>query len=250
MIHDYLDKFVEKYKIDFVIANGENVRHGKGLLKNHYNELVDNGIDVVTLGNHYDGKNELRRYIDFADRVVRPYNLIVDYPGAGTALFEVEGILIRVTNILGSAFMNENVSNPYHSMLQCLAEEEEKAHIHIVDFHAEATGEKVCFGYAFDGKVSAVLGTHTHIQTKDAKILPKGTGYITDVGMTGFADGSLGLDVDSVTRKLFYGEQTKFNVPAEGRGLFSAVVLDIDPIDGCTKEIFPIYYLEDKKYEN
>ena len=123
---------------------------------------------------------------------------------------------------------------------------EEKADIHIVDFHAEATGEKLCLAFALDGKVSAVLGTHTHVQTKDYKILEGGTAYISDVGMTGYADGALGFDKDSVVNKITYGNHSRFDLPENGRGLFSAVVLDIDEFSGKCKEIFPIYYLEEK----
>ena len=246
MIREKLPYFVKKYEIDFVIANGENTTHGKGLMRHHYEELIDAGIDVVTLGNHYDSKNEIIRYIDNADRLVRPLNLRHEFPGEGTALFDIDGVTIRVTNILGSAFMHEEVNSPYLSMLQLL-EESEPANIHIVDFHAEATGEKLSFAYAFDGKVSAVLGTHTHVQTNDAKILPNGTAFISDVGMTGYAEGILGFEKDSVVKKIMYGEQSKFQLPDDGRGLLSAVVMDIDEISGTCSQIFTIYYLEDKR---
>lgn len=245
MVKDYLQTFVDKYHIDFVIANGENVTHGKGLLRHHYLELIDNGIDAITLGNHYDSKNDLRKYIDSTDRLIRPINLIHPYPGEGSIVYELNGVTIRVTNVLGSAFMQEEVNNPYYSLIE-LMDTEEKADIHIVDFHAEATGEKLCLAYALDGKVSAVLGTHTHVQTKDYKILEGGTSYISDVGMTGFADGALGFDKDSVVKKITFGSQSRFDLPDNGRGLFSAVVLDIDELTGKTKEIFPIYYLEEK----
>jgi metallophosphoesterase (TIGR00282 family) len=237
--------FVDKYNIDFVIANGENATHGKGLIRNHYQDLINSGIDVVTLGNHYNSKNELARYIERVDCLIRPANLLRDYPGCGTALFDVDGISVRVTNLLGTAFMHEEVNSPYLKLLEIL-DEEEKANIHIIDFHAEATGEKQSFAYACDGKVSAVLGTHTHVQTKDAHILNNGTAFISDVGMCGFKDGCLGFDKDSVVNKLMYGKQSKFTLPDEGPAVFSAVVLDIDDITGTCNEIFTIYYLEDE----
>lgn len=244
MIKDYLEMFVKKYDISFVIANGENVTHGKGLIRHHYEELIDDGVEVVTLGNHYNSKNELERYIDYTDRLLRPVNLISKFPGEGSALFDVDGITIRVTNVLGSAFMNEVVNNPYYSICEVL--EDEPANIHIIDYHAEATGEKYSIGYAFDGKVSAVLGTHTHIQTNDAKILPNGTAFISDVGMTGFYDGILGFDKDSVIKKNCLGQMSRFEVPQDGRGIFSAVVLDIDERSGICRNIKPIYYVEEK----
>ena len=248
MLKERIPYYVEKYDIDFVIANGENASHGKGLTRNQYFELVDAGVDAVTLGNHYMSKSEILRYIDNVDRLIRPYNLIKDFAGEGTVVFNVNGISVRVTNILGSAFMDEVVNAPYYSILTILSEEE-PATVHIVDFHAEATGEKQSLAYALDGKVTAVLGTHTHVQTNDAHILPQGTAFISDVGMTGFADGVLGSTKETVVNKLIYGQQSKFQTPDEGRGLFSAVVIEVDDSTGLSTNIFPIYYLE-KENEN
>ena len=247
MIKDYLPDLVKKYDIDFVIANGENATHGKGLLRHHYFELIDSGVDVITLGNHYDSKNDIRRYIDNVDRLVRPINLLIDYPGEGSIVFDVDGISVRVTNLLGSAFMDQEVNNPYYSIIELLSNpDEENATIHIVDFHAEATGEKICMAHALDGKVSAVIGTHTHVQTKDHKILEGGTGFISDVGMTGYYDGALGFDIDSVTNKIIYGHQSPFQLPEKGRGLLSAVVIDVDNYSGKCIDIHPIYFIEDE----
>lgn len=243
LLRERIPHYVEKYDIDFVIANGENASHGKGLTRNQYFELIDAGVDAVTLGNHYMSKSDILRYIDQVDRLVRPYNLLKPFPGEGSVVFEVNGVSIRVTNLLGSAFMNEEVNAPYYSILNLLAEEE-PATIHIVDFHAEATGEKQSLAFALDGKVSAVLGTHTHVQTNDAHVLPNGTAFISDVGMTGFADGVLGCTKETVVEKIIYGKQSKFQTPDDGRGVFSAVVIDIDDITGLAKQIFPIYYLE------
>ena len=247
MIHDHLEEIIKKHQIDFVIANGENASHGKGLLSSHYFQLIDDGIDAITLGNHYDNKNEIRRYIDRVDRLIRPLNLTHPYPGEGSIVFEIEGITIRVTNLLGTAMMPEEVNNPYYALMELMSEDEfEQTNIHIIDFHAEATGEKQALAFALDGKVSAVLGTHTHVQTNDAHILPKGTAFISDVGMTGYADGVLGSTSETVVNKLIYGQQSKFQVPDEGRGIFSAVVVDIDDMSGMAKQIFPIYYLENE----
>ena len=243
MVKEHLPEIVDKYNIDFVIANGENASHGKGLLRHHYFELIESGVDVITLGNHYDSKKDLRGYIDRVDRLIRPLNLISSYPGEGSVLFDVNGVSVRVTNLLGSAFMKEEVNNPYYSLLDYLSDCED-AQIHIVDFHAEATGEKICFAYAMDGKVSAVIGTHTHVQTRDYRILENGTAFISDVGMTGLYDGALGFNKDTVVSKLMYGNNVKFDIPNEGKGLISAVVIDIDELTGKTKEIFPIYNVE------
>ena len=243
LLKERIPYYVDKYEIDFVIANGENASHGKGLTRNQYFELVDAGVDAITLGNHYMSKSDILRYINQVDRLVRPYNLLKEFPGEGSVVFEVNDVSVRVTNILGSAFMNEEVNAPYYSILNLLAEEE-PATIHIIDFHAEATGEKQSLAFALDGKVSAILGTHTHVQTNDAHVLPNGTAFISDVGMTGFADGVLGCTKETVVEKIIYGKQSKFQTPDEGRGVFSAVVIDIDDITGLANQIFPIYYLE------
>jgi calcineurin-like phosphoesterase len=130
-----------------------------------------------------------------------------------------------------------------------LEEEEPLVNIHIVDFHGEATGEKLSFAYSMDGRVSAVLGTHTHVQTRDYQILPNGTAFISDVGMCGDASGVLGFNKDSVVSKLMYGADSKFTLDDEGKGLFSAVVVNIDDYSGKAKEIFPIYYVEGENDE-
>ena len=243
IVKEKIPYFVEKYDIDFVIANGENATHGKGLNYNHYRELVDSGIDVITLGNHYDSKNEIRHYIDRVDRLIRPVNLVNPYPGEGSIIFDVDGISIRITNILGEVFINEAVNNPYYSMLEVM-DSEEHVNIDIIDFHGEASSEKMGFARAFDGKVSAVIGTHTHVQTNDARILPHGTAFITDVGMCGEYDSVLGFETNSVVNKTIYGENHKFTLNDEGKGLFCAVVINIDEMNGLAKEIFPIYYIE------
>ncbi len=247
MVRDYLPNLIEKHQIDFVIANGENVTHGKGLIKHHYYELLDYGVDVVTLGNHYDNKDEIRRYIDGADRLIRPLNLAHEYPGDGSAVYDVDGISVRVTNLLGTAMMPEQVNNPYYALLDLLSDPDlEPATIHIVDFHAEATGEKTCMANALKGKVSAVIGTHTHVQTRDYRVMD-GVAYISDVGMTGLYDGALGFEKDSVTNRIIYGHQSTFKIPDSGRGILSAAVIDINDLSGQAENIFPIYFVEEEK---
>ncbi|MCD8204628.1 MAG: YmdB family metallophosphoesterase [Coprobacillus sp.] len=247
IVKEKVPYYVEKYGINFVIANGENATHGKGLNYNHYVELINDGIDVITLGNHYKSKKEIYNYIDGADHLIRPYNVIdSNLGGMGSEVYNVDGINVRVTEIVGSAFINDvTVNSPYLSLMEVLENEgEDKSDIHIVDFHGEATGEKIGFAYAFDGKVSAVLGTHTHVQTRDARILPEGTGFMCDVGMCGYADGILGCETSSVNLKTLYGQNTHFVYPDEGRAMFSAVVLDIEDKTGKCTDIFPILFEE------
>ena len=242
-----LEKLVKKYQVDFVIANGENTTHGKGLIEKHYYELLDDGVDCITLGNHYLSKDRLLDYIDDADALIRPLNLSKRIGGEGSRLFEVNGVKIRVTNILGTAFMKEEVSSPYYSLKSLIDSLESEDSIHIVDYHAEATGEKMCFGYAFDGLVSAVLGTHTHVQTNDAKILEHGTAFISDVGMCGAANGVLGFEKNSVMRVTMFGEKDRFVIDEEDDSIINAVVLDIDEVTKKVREIIAVKLLEEKK---
>lgn len=246
VVKDKIPYYVDRYGIDFVIANGENASHGKGLIKSHYLELIDGGVDVITLGNHYNSKSEITRYIDYQDRIIRPLNLTNSFPGVGSAVFDVNGVAVRVTNLLGSAFMNETVNDAYLSITELLSDsDQEHCDIHIVDFHGEATGEKLCFAHALDGKVSAVLGTHTHVQTRDYTILKEGTAYISDVGMCGAANSILGFITESSVKKFIYGTGKKLELDEEGKGIFCAVVIDIDERTGKSKNIFPIYDIEE-----
>ena len=241
-----LEKLVKKYQVDFVIANGENATHGKGLIEKHYYELLDAGIDCITLGNHYLSKNQLLDYIADADALVRPLNISKRIGGEGSRLFEVNGINIRVTNVLGTAFMKEQVSSPYYSLKSLIDSVESEDSIHIVDYHAEATGEKMCFGFAFDGLVSAIVGTHTHVQTNDAKILPNGTAFISDIGMCGAANGVLGFEKNSVMRVTMFGEKDRFGFDDNDQGLLNAVVIDVDEATHKAREIVTVKLLEEK----
>lgn len=241
-----IEKLVKKYQVDFVIANGENVTHGKGLIEKHYYELIEDGINCITLGNHYMSKNRILDYIDDADCLVRPLNLLSKFGGEGSRLFEVNGVKIRVTNVLGTAFMKEEVSSPYMAMKNLLDSCLDEDAINIVDFHGEATGEKACFGYSFDGLVSAVLGTHTHVQTNDAKILEHGTAFISDVGMCGAANGVLGFEKKSVINKTLFGETARFEIDENDTEMINAVVLEIDEVTKKCVEIFPIKIIGEK----
>ena len=241
-----LEKLVKKYQVDFVIANGENATHGKGLIEKHYYELLNAGVDCITLGNHYLSKDRILDFIEDADALVRPLNLSKRIGGEGSRLFSVNGINIRVTNVLGTAFMKEEVASPYYSLKSLIDTLQNEDSIHIVDYHAEATGEKMCFGYVFDGLVSAVLGTHTHVQTNDAKILENGTAFISDVGMCGAANGVLGFEKNSVIKVTMFGEKDRFGFDEQDQGLINGVVLTIDETTHKALEIVPIKFLEEK----
>lgn len=229
----------KEYGPFFTIANGENITHGKGINQNHYTFLTDLGVDCITLGNHYDDRFELKHFIDQAPKLVRPLNLTNNYPGFGSRVFRYLDKTIRVSNLLGKVFMHDEVANPFDT-LQALITKEDQPDIHIVDFHAEATSEKYAFGLAFDGVITAMVGTHTHIQTNDARLLPKGTGFICDVGMCGAYDSILGVKSEVVIDRLWHGGKNRFELEERSKLIFSGVLLEIDPVTFHTVSVTPI----------
>lgn len=241
-----LDSVCKKYKINFIIANGENISRGRGMNENHYNFLINQGIDCITLGNHYKDRPEIIDYLDFADEVVRPLNIKEDFPGVGSKVFDVNGVKIRVTNLLGLAFSKLDVDDPYTSIEKII--EIDDSDIHIVDFHAEATGEKKAFAYALKNTVSAVIGTHTHVQTRDAQILNTGTMFISDVGMCGSYNSVLGCEISSVIERVIkHNENTRFSYLEDDDCLFSACVLKFNDLTFKSEEIIPIYSISRKE---
>lgn len=238
-VRKLLPGLVEEHKIDVVIANGENATHGRGLTKKHYQQLKQMGVDVVTLGNHFDDRQEIRDYIGRTDTLVRPINLIEEYPGSGSVIFVKNGVPIRVTNIMLEAFMKRPVQSPYASLGMLI--NESIPGIHIVDVHGEATAEKMALAYAYDGQVTAMLGTHTHVQTRDYQVLPNGTAYISDVGMTGPKNGIIGVEKNSVIKKMWFDKETHYVYNEKDEGLLSAVVIDVDEITFKARDIYPLY---------
>lgn len=200
-IKKILPQWQKKYQPDLIIANGENSAHGSGITEKCLNEILKAGIDFVTLGDHtwkQKGVNALLN--DKETPLIRPANFPPNLPGQGYHLIELRTKKILVINLIGRVFMHENYDCPFRTADEILEAQAEEADIIIVDWHAEATSEKVCMGWYLDGRVSAVLGTHTHIPTADARILPKGTAYISDVGMVGVRDSSLGRDKDAAIK--------------------------------------------------
>lgn len=244
IVGKYLPDLIKKYQINFVIANGENATHGKGLIEHHYEQLLKMGIDVITLGNHYASKNEIQDYIEGADCLIRPYNILKEFPGVGTAVYEVNDIRIRITNLLGRVFMQEEVKNPFDALNEII-ENEEKTEIHIVDFHAEATSEKQALAWAFDGKVTAVLGTHTHVQTHDERVLKNGTAMMCDVGMCGPYNGILGASRDIMIERAWHDTMLRYDVEKEKGAILSAVVLDVNEELGTTNSIKSISIVDE-----
>ena len=223
MIEDYLYRIKKDYEIDFVIANVENATNGKGLNKKHYDFFVFQGVDCMTMGNHTFDKKELFDFIDEADRLVVPYNQPKTLPGISSRVFDVKGKKIRVTNVLGCVFMDSRYANPFDDIDQYL---DLKQDIHIIDIHGEATSEKIALAYYCKEKVQAVLGTHTHVQTADERIIDGKVAFISDAGMTGPYLSSLGCDLDSVILRM-RGLNSKFLI-SENSGQFAGVVIEFN----------------------
>jgi metallophosphoesterase (TIGR00282 family) len=213
------------YEIDLVIANGENAAHGKGITEKLYKELIECGIEVITMGNHTFSKDNIFDFIEEADCLVRPLNLEPLDLGYCYALKVVKGQTICVYNVLGNVFMNSEIS-PFGVTDQLL--KAVKADIYICDFHGEATSEKILYAFNYQNKVQTVIGTHTHVQTADERLIGK-LAFISDVGMCGAYYSVLGRDVQETMQRLVFKEATHFKV-AEGPAIFCGVVVTIDEI--------------------
>jgi len=226
----------EKHSLDFIIANAENAAGGSGITSKIAEDLFISGVDVLTSGDHIWKKREIFEIIDIEQRILRPLNYPAPAPGRGAGLFKTsDGYLIGVINICGRVFM-EALECPFRTSIQAIEELSKKTKLIFVDIHAEATSEKVALGWYLDGRVSAVLGTHTHIQTADEKILPSGTAYITDVGMTGPLHSVIGRKIENVLSRFLTSVPTRFDVAEEDVWL-QGVVLDIDKNSGRAQSI-------------
>lgn len=209
-----------------VIANGENAAGGMGITEETAGELFAAGVDLITGGNHTWRNRDAYVLLDAHPRILRPANYPPGAPGRGAATVEVNGVAVGVLNLQGRVFMSE-LDDPFRAADLAVAELRLRTPVIVVDFHAEATSEKVAMGWHLDGKVSAVLGTHTHVQTADERILPGGTAYVTDIGMTGPRDGVIGMDREVILEHFRSGLPTRFTV-AGGVAQLNGVVIDVD----------------------
>ncbi|MGL6064656.1 MAG: TIGR00282 family metallophosphoesterase [Fusobacteriaceae bacterium] len=230
---DALSAYVSKKRkeYDFIIVNGENSASGKGITGKIADEFFCWGIDVITSGNHIWDKREIYTYIEGNERLVRPHNYPKGVPGKGyTIQKSSKGEKIAVVSLQGRIFMNP-IDCPFVLGKELIDEIRKETKFIIVDFHAEATSEKIALGKYFDGKVSVVYGTHTHVQTADEKILPEGTGYITDVGMTGPDSGVIGTQLECVLPRFLTGLPQKFEI-AEGSVRLNGISVVLDDETG------------------
>ena len=230
-LRDVLPALKKKYEIDVTVVNGENSAEGNGILPSSAKYLFESGVDVITTGNHGLRRRQIYEVLDQRQGLIRPANYHPEAPGEGYDIFDNCRHRLCVINLQGIAYM-QNLQNPFDCIDELLEQIDTKCIL--VDFHAEATSEKVCLGHYLDGRVSAVVGTHTHVPTADARILPKGTGYITDLGMCGGLNSALGVQADKAIYKLRTGLPTFFNADTEDVRL-SGAVITINPQTGlCT----------------
>lgn len=238
-----LDAIVGGRSIDFVIVNCENSAAGLGVTPKIADYLFDCGIDVLTSGNHIWARKEIVPYIDEEPRLIRPANYPGNLPGRGLGFFETSlGETVAVMNLMGTVFM-DSYANPFHAVKDLVSAAKEQTDIVILDFHAEATSEKIAMGWHLDGVVSAVLGTHTHVQTADERVLPGGTAYITDVGMTGSIDSVIGMDREGALKRFLTLMPQRFE-PAKENSKMHAVVIELDPVTGKASSIERVTFSE------
>ena len=225
-----LDGLIAHHDVDFVIANGENAAGGNGITREIGDQLLANGVDVITSGNHIWDKKEVFDYIAIEPRLLRPANY-PDAPGRGSYVARTrDGRGVGVLNLMGRVHM-ANLDDPFRAAEREVAALTERTRIIFVDFHAEVTSEKIALGWFLDGKVTAVVGTHTHVQTADERILPGGTAYLTDVGMTGPHDGVIGVEKAAVLQRFLTGLPARFE-SASGDPRLHAVLITADETTG------------------
>lgn len=240
---EMIGKIRKQESIDFCVANCENAAGGSGITYVVAKELYESGVDAITMGNHTWSKSEILNFIESDTKIVRPANYPADLPGKGSAVITTKSGKIGVVNLLGRVYM-DNIDCPFKAAEREIEYLKSFVKVIVVDMHAEATSEKCALAWYLDGRVSCVLGTHTHVQTSDERILPFGTAYITDVGMTGPHEGIIGVNRDIVIKKFITHMPVRFEV-AKGKVQFNAVVMEIDEKNGKTIKIDRISRLLD-----
>src|SRR5215470_12441185 len=231
-----LAALVSRHAIDLVIANAEDAAAGAGITREIGDELLDHGIEVMTSGNHVWDKREAFSYIGAEPRLLRPANFPAGAPGNGSYLARTrDGVSVGVINVMGRVFMTQ-LDDPFAVVQREIEALSQRTRIVFVDFHAEATSEKIAMGWHLDGKVTAVVGTHTHVQTADDRILPKGTAYLTDVGMTGPHDSIIGSEIEPVLGRFLTALPARFET-ATGNPRLNAVLIDADEETGRATDI-------------
>ncbi len=245
LVRTGLAPLVELHGVDLVVANVENAAAGFGITREIGDQLLDWGVDVMTSGNHIWDKKEALDYIGAEPRLLRPANYPAATPGSGSYLARTrDGRPAGVINVMGRVFML-NIDDPFRVVMQEIEAMRARTRILFVDFHAEATSEKIAMGWHLDGKVTAVVGTHTHVQTADERVLPKGTAYLTDVGMTGPHDSIIGVEIEAALGRFLNALPARFET-ATGNPRLNAVVVDADDRTGLATDIERLSYSHDE----
>ena len=225
-VKEILPDLKKNENIDFVIANGENSAEGMGITSEIFKGLLKAGVDVVTMGNHTWGKKEIFCFIDHK-QIIRPANYPEGVVGNGYGIYEVNGKKVAVINLIGRVDMNVLSENPFLTAKKIINAITNEVDIIIIDFHAEATAEKIALGYFLEGKATIIFGTHTHVQTADARILDNGSAYITDIGMTGPAKSVIGMDINASVKRFVTSLPEKYKI-ADGEAMFNGCIFDVE----------------------
>jgi len=236
----------KRHEIDYCIANVENAAGGFGVTKDVCDELLDLGVDCMTSGNHIWDKREILPFVDLIPQLLRPLNYPTRQPGRGSHVGKGKrsGVPVATLNLSGRVFMNGAMDDPFTKGLEEVERLRKQAVIVIVDMHGEATSEKMAIGYYLDGRVAAVVGTHTHVPTCDHRVLPKGTAYCSDIGMTGPYDSVIGVEKEPIIQRFLTAMPGRFET-AKGDPRLAAVVIDADPETGCARSIDRMLLAED-----
>ena len=238
-LKELLPRIKRDENIDFVITNGENSAGGMGITEKNFKDMLDAGTNVVTMGNHTWGKKDIFKFID-NEQLLRPANYPKGVVGKGVGVYECKGKKIAVMNFIGRVDINILSENPFIMAKEMVEEIKDKVDIIMIDFHAEATAEKIAMARYLDGKITALFGTHTHVQTADEQILPQGTAYITDIGMTGPKNSVIGMDVDASIKRFETTLPEKYKL-AEGECILNGVIFDIDDVKNKVTDIKRIF---------
>jgi metallophosphoesterase (TIGR00282 family) len=243
LVRKFLPGLVDHHGVDLVIANAENAAAGFGITKDIGDALLDWGVDVMTSGNHVWDKREAIDYIAGEPRLLRPANYPAGVPGHGSYVAQTgDGRAVGIINVMGRVFM-QSIDDPFAVVLREIEAIRHRSRVIIVDFHAEATSEKIAMGWHLDGKVSLVVGTHTHVQTADERILPHGTAYLTDAGMTGPHDSIIGMEREPALARFLTAMPSKFE-PATGNPRLNGVVVSADDRTGRATAVTRLSYSE------
>ncbi len=239
-----LKKIIEEKNIDFTIANGENAAdNGKGITQQNVKDIIDSGVDVITSGNHIWDQKEIIEIINKNNRLLRPNNLLEGQPGNGYGIFNIKNKKIAVVNLIGNVFMKKS-DDVFISAQKIINKIKLKKDVDfiVVDMHAEITSEKQALGHFLDGKVTTVIGTHTHVPTSDTKILRKGTAYQSDLGMCGDYDSVIGMNKENSIKKFLKDSTAKQHFPSDGEATLCGVIVEADDQTGLAKDINQIIF--------